>query len=335
MDYNFKNLVFEGGGAKGVAYIGALEVLEEKGILKDIVRVGGASAGSINALLLGLGYSVKEIGDIVKYKLNFERILDDEWGIIRDTYRMITKYGWHKGEYFSRWISELIKNKTGKDDINFEEHEKMQIGPQLHFVGTNLSTGFSNIFSCKNTPKMSISDAVRISMSIPLIFTAVKLGEEDCSSKNVYVDGGVLNNYPIRLFDSTEYVDKDYFIPLHYEKINMGEGETSIHYVCNKETLGFRLDSKDKIDVYRRNRKPKYRKINNFFSYTYALINTIIEGQQDHHLNSSDWKRTIYIDTLGVKTIDFDISEEKKEELIKSGKDSTEVYLSKYTSVGV
>ncbi|WP_432667461.1 patatin-like phospholipase family protein [Wukongibacter baidiensis] len=333
MSYNFKNLVFEGGGAKGIAYIGVLEVLEEKGILENIIRAGGASAGSINALLLGLGYSVKEIREITKKGLDFEKILDDEWGFIRDTHRLITQYGWHKGEYLKKWISKLIKYKTGKDDITFEEHEHMQIGPQLHFVGTNLSTGFSNIFSCKTTPEMSISDAVRISMSIPLIFTAVKLDEEDCPHKNIYVDGGVLNNYPIRLFDSIEYVDEDYYIPLHYEKINLEEGKTAINYVCNKETLGFRLDSKDKIDVYMRNKNPRYRKIKNFFSYTYALINTIIEGQQDHHLNSSDWKRTIYIDTLGVKTIDFNISEEKKEELIKSGRDSTELYLSQYTSL--
>ena len=50
MSYCFKNLVFEGGGAKGIAYLGAMEVLEKKDILKNIERIGGASAGAINAL---------------------------------------------------------------------------------------------------------------------------------------------------------------------------------------------------------------------------------------------------------------------------------------------
>ncbi len=46
MTYNFRNLVFEGGGVNGIAYLGALEVLEERGILTDIERIGGTSAGA-------------------------------------------------------------------------------------------------------------------------------------------------------------------------------------------------------------------------------------------------------------------------------------------------
>lgn len=60
MTYPFKNSVFEGGGVKGIAYVGAMEVLEEKGVLENIQRVGGTSAGAINALLLGLNYSLDE-----------------------------------------------------------------------------------------------------------------------------------------------------------------------------------------------------------------------------------------------------------------------------------
>ena len=51
MAYHFKNLVFEGGGVKGIAYIGAMQVLKDKGILPAIERVGGTSAGAINATL--------------------------------------------------------------------------------------------------------------------------------------------------------------------------------------------------------------------------------------------------------------------------------------------
>ena len=43
MTYPFRNLVFEGGGVKGIAYVGAMTVLEKEGILKNIVRVGGTS----------------------------------------------------------------------------------------------------------------------------------------------------------------------------------------------------------------------------------------------------------------------------------------------------
>ncbi len=59
MDYQFRNLIFEGGGVKGVAYLGALGVLEEKGILPQIERIGGTSAGAIIGLLIGLNFSLK------------------------------------------------------------------------------------------------------------------------------------------------------------------------------------------------------------------------------------------------------------------------------------
>ena len=57
MSYPFRNLVFEGGGVKGLAYVGAMEVLESEGIGEKVRRVGGTSAGSINAVLFAAGYS--------------------------------------------------------------------------------------------------------------------------------------------------------------------------------------------------------------------------------------------------------------------------------------
>jgi len=76
MDYPFRNLVFEGGGVKGVAYVGALATLEEKGILEQIQRVGGTSAGAINAVLLALDYSRREMLDVL-LEMDFKSFLDD------------------------------------------------------------------------------------------------------------------------------------------------------------------------------------------------------------------------------------------------------------------
>src|ERR1044072_5361540 len=57
MAYPFTNLVFEGGGVKGVAFGGALEVLDQQGILSQIENVAGTSAGAITATIVALGYS--------------------------------------------------------------------------------------------------------------------------------------------------------------------------------------------------------------------------------------------------------------------------------------
>jgi len=66
MDYPFKNLVFQEGGTKGLAYLGALDVLHQKEIIKNIQRVGGASAGSVYTLLVALGYSIQEMKGIIQ-----------------------------------------------------------------------------------------------------------------------------------------------------------------------------------------------------------------------------------------------------------------------------
>ena len=106
----FRNLVFEGGGVKGIAYVGALEVLEQKGVLRDVKHIGGTSAGAINAVLLGCGYSNKEQLNIMS-SLDFKNILDGSWGVMRDTARLINEFGWYKGDFFYEWIGGLIKKK--------------------------------------------------------------------------------------------------------------------------------------------------------------------------------------------------------------------------------
>ncbi len=61
----YRNLVFEGGGVKGIAYGGALSELESRNILSHIKRVAGTSAGAITAILLAVGFGYKDVTDIV------------------------------------------------------------------------------------------------------------------------------------------------------------------------------------------------------------------------------------------------------------------------------
>jgi NTE family protein len=329
MAYNFRNLVFEGGGVKGIAYIGALDVLASKDIISGIQLIGGTSAGAINAILLGLGFTIKEMKDIL-WSLDFNEFMDDSLGIIRDMDRLVEKFGWYKGDYFRAWIGKLIKRKTGNSESTFADIEAMKEKrgfKSLYFMGTNLSTGFSEVFSAEHTPRICVTDAVRISMSIPLFFAAKRSTRGD-----VYVDGGVLDNYPIKLFDRKKYTE-NYTEPDYYKKVNLqfkNADRPISSYVYNKETLGFRLDTRDEISLFRDHAEPPHKKIDNFFDYTWALVNTVLEAQQSSHLHSDDWTRTIYIDTLGVGTTDFDLSDAKKKELVKSGKECTLKYFDWY-----
>jgi len=332
IDYPFKNLVFEGGGVKGIAYVGALTILEEKGILPQITRVGGTSAGAINAVLLGVGYTRDEMQQIL-LDLNFKNFLDDDWGVVRDTGRLLSEYGWYKGDFFHEWIGSLIERKAGNANATFNDVQGQPGFHDMYFMGTNLSTRFSEVFSFEHTPRMRIADAVRISMSIPLFFASVQSPRGDR-----YVDGGVLDNYPIKLFDREKYIapadqSQHSTRPAYYEAENkrfLAARPGGSPYVYNKETLGFRLDSKEEIAVFRDGAEPQATKIDDFFDYAWALIATILDSQSSQHLHSDDWQRTVYIDTLGVGTTDFDLDEEKKLELIESGITHTKQYFDWY-----
>ena len=326
MTYHFRNLVFEGGGVKGAAYLGAMQVLEEKGILPDIERVGGTSVGAINAILVALGFSNSEQRDIL-FKLNFKNFLDDSWGVFRDVTRVMKKFGWYKGDRFQEWISSLVKEKLGNSDATFQNLKEAN-KPDLYVYGTNLSTHFGEVFSIEHSPTMRIADAVRISMSLPLFFAAVRNTRND-----VFVDGGCLNNYPIKLFDREKYIHSDNQGKMalktdYYGKENerfLKEHPGRSPYVYNRETLGFRLDSKEEIAAFRYG-EIQHEKIDYFFEYVRSLVKTILDCQSNIHLHSDDWHRTIYIDTLGVSTTDFDLSNDVKRELEKSGRKGTELY---------
>ena len=331
MIYPFRNLVFEGGGVKGIAYVGAMKVLESEGILSNIKRVGGTSAGSINAVLFAAGYSNQQTFNELN-KLDFNDFKDDSWGGLRDMNRLKEEYGWYKGDFFRDWIGDLLKKKTGSSDITFKALQE-HTGKELYVYASNISTNFGEVFSPEHTPRTRVVDAVRRSMSIPLFFRAIRDDRGD-----VFVDGGVINNFPVKLFDRDKYLEDGSLkrIPAYYEEENKAlaiKKPGSSPYIYNKETLGFRLDSAKEIGVFRDGQEPQSNKVDSFLDYTMELIKTVLAVQDSQHLHGDDWHRTVYIDSLGVGTTDFDLSDEKKKKLVASGKKAAEKYLEWWSDV--
>ena len=68
----------------------------------------------------------------------------------------------------------------------------------------------------------------------------------------------------------------------------------------------------------------------NFFDYIAALLKAVLNVQENQHLHSDDWSRTIYINTIGVGTTEFDLSDPKKRNLVKEGLNATEAYFDWY-----
>jgi NTE family protein len=122
--------------------------------------------------------------------------------------------GLAEGNKILDWIEEKIRVETKITHATFGElYELHQKDPkkykQLYLMGTNLNKTNSEIFSHEDTPNVIISDAVRISMSIPIVFRPHQCYEKkddrrQLAKNDLYADGGLMDNYPIWLFDKEE-----------------------------------------------------------------------------------------------------------------------------------
>jgi NTE family protein len=317
----FRNLVFEGGGVKGIAYVGAMQILANRGLLDGIRRCGGASAGAINALIFALGYTPYEQYGILR-STDFGDFMDRAFGVIRNVRLLATEFGYHRGDFFESWIGELIEDRMGGRRATFGDLREEGC-PDLHVIGTNLSTGFAEVFSHERHADMAVVDALRISMSIPLFFRAVRRGPR----RDVYVDGGVQLNYPVKLFDRERYIDLD-SEPWAARTTGYYEAENARFaltrpgrspYVYNRQTLGMRLDTAQEIALYRYDEEPRAVPVGSFTDYARALLKALLNVQEHVHLHSDDWQRTVYINTLDVGTTDFDIAPARQQALVEQG----------------
>lgn len=307
-----KNLVLEGGGIRGLAYVGAIKALEEKNILSDIENIAGTSVGGLTAALICVGYTSEELEHELT-SLKFNKFNDGKGIFIGGSNRMINKYGWYRGESLTSWLNELLYKKTGIEDITFAELQDLSFKnnnyKNLHVTATNLSLQQCQVLSHNTFPNMRIADAVRISASIPLYFTAVFID----SSGNLYnkqpnniathvmSDGGFIANYPIHIFD-TDYT-KD-------------------------QTIGLRLDSDNQIALNDQSIIAPYE-INNLTDYIGAFYNIVIESLNRVNLTEEDWNRTISISTCNVGPKIKKLKTEEVISLTNSGYLSTINYLDK------
>lgn len=304
---NIKNLVFEGAGIRGIAYAGVLSELEARNILPSIEKVGGTSSGAIMALGIALGYSGKEMQSIIG-ETNFKKFNDGRYFFMGGINRISKYFGWYRGRRFETWIAKIIKQKTGNDDITFEElHEKGF--KDLYITGTCLNRQQLVIFSRTTYPKMKIKDAVRISVSIPLYFEAVFIDKEgkvvrrprQKEGLDLMVDGGFTGNFPIRMFDS---LDKRNF-----------------------STIGFRIDSDDQIKNDLEENNIASLPINNFKQYMTAFYNIIVENLNRQQLTKDDWKRTVSISDGKVSPRIRKLSSTEINILIDNGRRALKTYL--------
>jgi NTE family protein len=313
----YTNLVFEGGGIRGIAYTGALQVLNDNKILPDIRRVAGTSAGAIAALTVALGYAPEEVEKVI-YDTKIQKFNDGKFFFIGGISRINQKYGWYRGEAFTKWLEEIIKAKTGHADITFQQFHDRGFR-DLYVTGTSLNHQKLMVFSYENYPDMKIKDAVRISMSIPLYFEAVCIDttghvldiRKATGYYDIMVDGGFTGNFPIFIFDSVT----------HFNGVPQR--------MPNAATIGLRLDTEEQINFDQDQKGLAPMNVEKFKDYMSAFYNYIIENLNRSTLTAEDWKRTVSISTGGIGPKIRKLSPREKEILISNGQTGMKNFLSR------
>lgn len=271
--------------------------LEENKLLNNVTHLAGSSAGAIIATALAIGFKAHEIHQLM-LETDFSQFKDAGWATQRSKlmkiYSLIRYWGVYNTTFFDQWIGELIKSKTGNPDITFQQvHQKY--GKMLVITGTNLTNRSVTYFSTKEYGDMPIRLAVRISMSIPLFFKPVEY--QNC----LYVDGGVLTNYPIRTFDR--------ILPF-------------------RSVIGFNLlsskESKDSKLFHGQD------KVSNIVQFVTSIANSCHTHLERLHVSKDDWERTVAIQTGNISGADFNIDKNTRNWLYSEGYRATQHFIEKH-----
>lgn len=241
------------------------------------------------------------------------------------------------GETFRERMETLISSKIarvvgGKQEdyafTTFGELNKLieqgQPFKHLYVVTTNLATGEIEEISSEN-PKWAnviISDAIRASMSIPFVFVPHHLHTKDIDGKRkinqslgLHVDGGLLRNFPIELFDKQKY-----------HPVGVREGasfEMQEEHFINTRTLGLSLFSPDEKQPSLPKTIQTLGDLGWALGEIYADAEKAFQGQVVQNAC-----RTIEINNKGVGLLEFHLSHQKIEALVKSGLESVRQFFS-------
>jgi NTE family protein len=251
--------ILAGGGTRLPAHLGVLHALNELQIGFD--NIVGVSGGSIIASMFASGLSIDEIKEIA-LRTNYTQFTG------HSLFKLIRNGGLSSGDVFEKWVDNHLKGKTFS-----------QMDIKLHLVATDVRSGKPVIFNQENTPNMKVSEAVRFSMSIPLVFSFKPFG------KHLMVDGSILS-------------------------------EDALHRNWAKDgtpVMCFRLRSEHEYDELKKNR------FFPIFNYITLLIRTFMTTISREYINEAFWHNTIVINTGECSGVNFSMTDEEKLALFQIG----------------
>jgi NTE family protein len=307
------DLVLEGGGVKGIGLVGATSALQESGY--TFRRIAGTSAGAIVGALLAADVPREHLQRVMREidygRFEDEGFLDHLWLVGKGASLLFEK-GIYEGNYLRQWLDQELASLGVRTfrDLRIEDPGG-SLPPERSY---RLVVMVSDVTRARlvrlpwdyplyglDPDEQSVADAVRASMSIPFFYEPVRLTSRDADGHeeiSYMVDGGMLSNFPIEVFDRTD-------------------GRPA-----RWPTFGIKLSARP--DAAQRQ---KYD-VRGTFSLARAMLGTLTSFHDQIHIDDpSALARTIFVDTFGVRATDFDIDETVQDLLFNSGMESAMKFL--------
>jgi NTE family protein len=284
--------VFSGGGIKGLAMIGAYKAIEEKGL--RFKRLAGTSAGAIIAGFIAAGYKSDNLLNIMD-EIDLTDLLDKNPLLSSLPFvrwlKVYWKLGLYKGDALEEWLEEKLRVRG--------IYTFADLAPgALRVIASDLSNGrlmvLPDDLEKYGIPKETfpVARAIRMSASLPYFFEPVRLKSLDGLS--LVVDGGVLSNFPMWLFDKE-----------NTKKV--------------RPVLGIKLSPNIQ-------ERPK-NEIHNAIDMYGALFQTMKDAHDSRYISRKHATNIIFIPTEGVLTTEFELTDEKKRELAEYGYNRAQEFL--------
>jgi NTE family protein len=317
--YDRADLVLEGGGVKGIALAGAVSVLMERGY--TFPRVAGTSAGSIVGALVASGMSADRMVEVLR-TTSFARFQDTAWidriPALGPALSVLFERGIFEGDYFEGFLADLLPDVAETfaglrlpADPNSTLAADQRYSLVVMAADVSLRRLVRLPWDYRETygtdpDEESVITAVRASMAIPFFFEPVTKhffrgeGHERRAVRSTLVDGGMLSNFPVAVFDRTDGRPPRW------------------------PTFGIKLSTRPDAE-----RMPS--SADNPLSLALAMIATMREFHDGMHIDQPVVRdRTIFVDTFGIKATDFDLSADDTDRLYRSGRESAERFLDEW-----
>jgi NTE family protein len=312
------DLVFEGGGVKGIGLAGACCELFDRGFRPACVA--GTSAGAITASLVAAGYTSAELEQLVLEDMHFPSFADRPrlqlLGPAGEVIDVLKDRGLHSGDYFLGWIRERLAAR-GLSTFGQLRDESAAGTPReyrLRVIASDITDHRMLVLPQDamrlgiEPDELSVAEAVRMSMSIPIFFDPVIHTNPHDRRRHMIVDGGMLSNYPMWLFDAHEGRPPRF------------------------PTFGLLLVAPNQRDPLLP-RPPEAAHDDGMPSplgYVEAIADTMMQARDRFYVEQDNFARTIPIPTCGVTTTQFSISVEQARELFDSGRSAASKFLSSW-----